>query len=306
MRRRRASAIPVALPSRSRYQPDVAPDYSHRFHAGNVGDVWKHCALVEVLRRTAAPVGRGPIAYLDTHAGDGRYPLGATGEWTDGIGRLWSVMHANESVARYTALCRRLGAGDARPVRYPGSPLLARAVLGDGVELDLWELDPSACDQLRPHVSADPATRLTCGDGLVALADAVRTAERRAAAVVVLIDPPYTQKADWIAVPDALARTVAASDRATFVLWYPVKSLTRPNAMFVRLAGAGVAATIVEVVTTPLDQQRRRLNGSGILLVRPPAGTIEALSAAAAAVGAACATRPDRWSTRLQSWPKAD
>jgi 23S rRNA (adenine2030-N6)-methyltransferase len=255
-----------------------------------------------VLRRVAATAGRGPIAYLDTHAGDGRYPLGATGEWTDGIGRLWATTHPNESVARYAALCRRLGAGDARPVRYAGSPLLARAVLGDVAELELWEHDPSACDRLRPHVSAAPTTHLTCGDGLAALADAVRTAERRAATVV-LIDPPYTQKSDWIAVPDALAGAVAATERACFLLWYPAKSLTRPNATFTRLAAAGVAATIVEVVTTPLDQQRRHLNGSGVVLVRPPAGTVEALAAAAAAIGATCATQPGRWSTRVQSWP---
>ena len=33
----------------SRYRSDAAADYSHRFHAGNVGDVWKHCVLVTVL-----------------------------------------------------------------------------------------------------------------------------------------------------------------------------------------------------------------------------------------------------------------
>jgi 23S rRNA (adenine2030-N6)-methyltransferase len=175
-------------------------------------------------------------------------------------------------------------------------------VLGDAAELELWERDPSACDQLRPHVSADARTRLTCDDGLAGLADAARAAERRAGAVVVLIDPPYTQKPDWIAVPDALARAATATDHACLMLWYPVKSLTRPNAMIARLAGAGVAATIVEVVTTPLDQQRRRLNGSGVLLVRPPADTLEALACAAVAIGATCATSPGRWSIRIQSW----
>ena len=264
--------------------------------------MWKHCALVEVLRRAAATAERGSIAYLDTHAGDGRYPLGATGEWTEGIGRLWTGLHANESLARYVTLCRRLGAGDARPVRYPGSPLLARAVLGDVAELELWERDPSACAQLRTQVSGDARTRLTCADGLAGLADAARAAERRAAVVVALIDPPYTQKSDWIAVPDALARAARATERACLMLWYPVKSLTRPNAMIARLAGAGVAATIVEVVTTPLDQQRPRLNGSGVLLVRPPAGTVDALAAAAAAVGAACSTSAGRWSTRVHAW----
>src|SRR5258707_1228873 len=81
--------------------------------------------------------------------------------------------------------------------------------------------------------------------------------------------------ADWLGVPDALARAAAQTKRACFLLWYPVKSLTRPNAMFARLADAGVPGTIVELVTTPLDQQRNRLNGSGVLLVRPPAGAIE-------------------------------
>jgi 23S rRNA (adenine2030-N6)-methyltransferase len=150
-------------------------------------------------------------------------------------------------------------------------------------------------------VSAHTRTHLTCADGLVGLADAARAAERRAAAVVVLIDPPYTQKGDWIAVPDALAGAAAATDRTCFMLWYPVKSLTRPNAMIARLATAGVAATVVEALTTPLDQQRRRLNGSGVLLVRPPAGTLEALAAAAVAIATICATRPGRWSTRILS-----
>jgi 23S rRNA A2030 N6-methylase RlmJ len=86
------------------------------------------------------------------------------------------------------------------------------------------------------------------------------------------------------------------------VLWYPVKSLTRPNAMLARLADAGVPGTIAELVTTPLDQQRNRLNGSGVLLVRPPAGAVETIAAAAPIVGAACATQSGRWSFRSQAW----
>jgi 23S rRNA (adenine2030-N6)-methyltransferase len=253
-----------------------------------------------VLERIASD---GPVSYLETHAGEGRYALASTGEWTEGIGRLWHRDVAHEAVARYVALCRRLGAGEARPVRYPGSPSIARAVLGDAADLVLWERDPRACEALRRHLGDDAHVRLTCDDGLAALADAVRSAERGAGPVVALLDPPYGQKADWTAVPDALARAAAASTRACFVLWYPVKSLTRPNAMLARLAAAGVAGGIVEVVTTPLDQQRNRLNGSGVLLVRPPSGAVEALAAAAAAIGEACATTPGRWSTRVQAWP---
>jgi 23S rRNA (adenine2030-N6)-methyltransferase len=281
----------------SRYREGAAPDYGHRFHAGNVGDVWKHCALIEVLRRA------GRVAYLDTHAGEGRYALGSTGEWTEGIGRLWQhpPNQGDDAVSRYVELCRRIGEGRERPVRYPGSPMIARAVLGADAEMTLWEREPETFEALRLMVGGDAHTRLVHEDGLAALADAAAAAERDAD-VVVLIDPPYTQKADWIAVPDALARAVAATQRACFVLWYPVKSLTRPNAMLARLADAGVPGTIAELVTTPLDQQRNRLNGSGVLLVRPPAGAVEAIAAAAPVIGAACATQSGRWSFRSQAW----
>jgi 23S rRNA (adenine2030-N6)-methyltransferase len=285
----------------SRYREGASPDYGHRFHAGNVGDVWKHCALIEVLRRVAG--SSSCVAYLDTHAGEGRYALGATGEWTEGIGRLWEYLpnQSDTAVARYVELCRRIGEGRERPVRYPGSPMIARDVLGADAAMTLWERDAPTCDALRIVVGGDARVSLVCDDGLVAIPDAAAAAEREAD-VVVLIDPPYTQKADWIAVPDALARAVAATKRACFVLWYPVKSLTRPNAMIARLADAGVPGTIAELVTTPLDQQRNRLNGSGVLLVRPPAGAIEAIAAAAPIVGATCATQSGRWSMRTQAW----
>ncbi|MDX2166762.1 MAG: 23S rRNA (adenine(2030)-N(6))-methyltransferase RlmJ, partial [Deltaproteobacteria bacterium] len=273
-----------------------------RFHAGNVGDVWKHCVLAEVLARGAAGAARA--AYLDTHAGEGNYPLGATGEWSEGIGRLWRQGPAADgAAARYLALCRRLGAGAERPTRYPGSPAFAAALLGDGAEIRLWERDAAVCGALRRALGGDRRVHLAHGDGLAGLADAVRDAERRCEAVVVLIDPPWLQKADWIAVPDALAQAAAASSRATFVLWYPVKSLTRPNAMIARLAAAGVAGTIAELVTTPLAQQRNRLNGSGVVLLRPPAGATAAIAEAAPELGAACATQAGTWSFRMQSWP---
>jgi len=240
---------------------------------------------------------------VDTHAGEGRYALGPTGEWTEGIGRVWHAPPAtDDAVARYVTLCRRLGAGTDRPTRYPGSPLLARAVLGPDAVLSLWERDAGTCAALRRTLGEDRHVELACGDGLLALPDALAAAERDADAVAVLVDPPYTQKADWIAVPDALARAAAATTRACLMLWYPVKSLTRPNAMIARLAAAGVAGTIAELVTTPLDQQRRRLNGSGVLLVRPPAGALETLAATAPILGAACATQEGRWSFRMQAW----
>ena len=75
--------------------------------------------------------------------------------------------------------------------------------------------------------------------------------------------------------------------------------------MIARLRAAGVGASVAELITTPLAQQRHRLNGSAILVVRPPAGTLTAIAAAASAVGAACATEAGTWSFRLQTWSGA-
>lgn len=286
--------------SPSRYRPDAPPDYDHRFHAGNVGDVWKHCVLVALLERLRA----GRVAYLETHAGRGRYPLGATGEWTEGIGRLWADPGSagGDAVDRYLQLCHRLAPGDERPHTYPGSPLFARAVLGAAAPLVLWERAPDTCASLRQEFAGDDAARIHCGDGLAALEDALAAAEASADHVVALIDPPYSQKRDWAAVADALVRAVHRAPRASLMLWYPVKSLTRPNAMVATLAAVGVRATLVELVTTPLAHQRQRLNGSGVVLVRPPEGATAAIAAAAAILGARCAVRAGVWSARVVSW----
>jgi len=287
----------------SRYRPDGPFDYSHRFHAGNVGDVWKHCVLLEVLRH-AAP-GTARIAYVESHAGEGGYALGPTGEWTEGIGKLWgdgARRDETDAVRRYVALCRELGMGAERPEHYPGSPVLAARALGPGARLTLFERDPAACGRLTAKLGPTSEAHVTCGDGLVALPSAVAEAEARGDRVVALVDPPFTQKPDWIAVPDAVIAAATATRAATILLWYPVKSLTRPNAMIARCKEAGVSATLAELVTTPLEHQRQRLNGSGMVLIRPPEGAVAAIAAAAPVLGARCATRAGAWSLRLVSW----
>jgi 23S rRNA (adenine2030-N6)-methyltransferase len=284
--------------TRSRYAPPgAAPDYSHRLHAGNVGDVWKHVVLVEVLAQVAAPAVRA--AYVETHAGEGRYALAATGEWTEGIGRLWTA--ASPVLARYLDVCGLHDGDDARPTSYPGSPLLARTILGPDAALALWERDETAAARLA-SVLDDAHTRVTCGDGLAALDDALGAASRRADAVVAFVDPPWSRKGDWHDVPDALVAAVRRQPRACLVLWYPVKSLTRPNAMIERLVDAGVTGVAAELLTTPLEHQRRRLNGSGMLLINAPAEAAERVAAAAPAVATPCATFPGVWSLRLRAF----
>jgi 23S rRNA (adenine2030-N6)-methyltransferase len=290
----------VAQP-RSRYRPEAPADYGHRFHAGNVGDVWKHCVLATVLARVVDEARH--VVYLETHAGEGSYPLLPTGEWTEGIGRLWDAdLTPGSPAARYLAHVRRLAGGARRPATYPGSPALARAVLGAAASFELWERDAHAFERLRAAFP-DGDARCHREDGVAALAPALRAAAGGGnSAVVALVDPPYSQKRDWIDVPAAVIGAAASSPRASLLLWYPVKSLTRPNAMIAAFQKAGVGGAIAELVTTPLEHQRSRLNGSGMLLVRPPAGALDAVAAAAPSIGARCATRGGAWSFRMVNW----
>jgi 23S rRNA (adenine2030-N6)-methyltransferase len=258
-----------------------------------VGDVWKHLVLREVL--AAASAGDSAVAYFETHAGEGQYRLADTGEWREGIGKLWDRHVRDAGVARYVAACRAVTNEASRPHVYPGSPLLAADVLGSAASITLWERDPEACRALQSCVGHDARVAVHAGDGMAALG-AARTA------TVVLVDPPWSAKDDWTRVPDAVITASRAMPRASLLLWYPIKSLTRPNAMLARFERAGVAATVAELVTTPLEHQRNRLNGSGVLLVRPPHGVVARIGALAPDVGDACATQAGAWALRVKAW----
>lgn len=283
--------------------------YSHRFHAGNVGDVWKHLALVAVLRRF---VDRSePVRYLDTHSGEGRYKLGPQGEWSEGIGRIWSAGDELQGVEReeltddlrgYWAAMRAPSPRTPRPTSIPGSPALAQHLLRETDSLELWEVDTDAAAVLARRIGDDPRVAIHCGDGPAALASAAQSSEREGFAPFALVDPPWSDRAEWNIVPTAVIDAVRSAPSLSVALWYPIKSLTRPNAMLNRFRQAGIAATTAELVTTPLELKRKRLSGSGVLLIQPPPGAVTALAAAAPALGRVCSTEGTQWSLRVVGW----
>src|SRR2546421_266830 len=198
-------------------------DYAHARHAGNAGDVFKHVALIALLDELLR--GPEPLLYLETHAGDGLYPLGSAGEWGDGVQRLWNV---REGLAgRYAEIVRDFSPqGSPRPEVVPGA---------------------QAASVLRRAV---PQAEVRQSDGLAAL-----PVEERA---LVLVDPPYTRKQEW----NDAARALVREKTAILALWYPIKALTRPRALIAQLAREGVHGTAVELHWTPLRLKRERLNGS--------------------------------------------
>jgi 23S rRNA (adenine2030-N6)-methyltransferase len=265
-----------------------------------MGDVLKHVALAAVLREAARDPA--PLLYVESHAGDGLYPLGSAGEWGEGISRLWDLPvcaapatpleHYRALVAPYSA------EGAARPHRYPGSPLVAQALLRQRPqdELRLFELDPQAARVLRAALGADGRAQVAEEEGLAGATRAVLEAQGRRA--VALVDPPYSEKSEWTEVARALPRLYRERPDAALLLWYPIKAMTRPAALLGALAAAGVHGTAVELVATPLRLKREKLNGAGMLLLHAPPAALAALCADLPALGARLSTRGE-WTSRL-------
>ncbi|MGH3399569.1 MAG: hypothetical protein ACRDPO_33275, partial [Streptosporangiaceae bacterium] len=112
-------------------------------HFGNIGDVWKHAVLAEVLEREP------PGWYAETHAGSGAYPVVPSGGRQYGFLRFLQVAPRFPVLARsrYRAIAASY-VGSGRGL-YPGSAVLAMTILGDATSYLLCDLDPESVTDLR-------------------------------------------------------------------------------------------------------------------------------------------------------------
>ena len=246
-------------------------NYRHAFHAGNFADVVKHVLLVALVERLAEKPK--PMAVIDTHAGIGVYDLTGeaprrTGEWRDGIGRLWRAAPSHPgAVARYLELVRALNAPDAaEPGTYPGSPELVRLLLRASDRLVLNELHPEDCASLRRAMGGDRRVHVHCRDGYELAAALVPPSERRG---LVLIDPPFEQRDEYARLVEALAEAHRRFATGTYMIWYPLKDPAVSGEFLERLAADGPPKTLaLELQVTATDPMR--MTGSGMILVNPP------------------------------------
>ena len=138
-------------------------DYAHVFHAGNVGDVLKHVVLAAVLEEAAR---QGPVTYVDTHAGEGLYQLRTTGEWTEGVFRLWrEPAIQGTGIDPWLRIVRALSSRADRPEKYPGSPWLAARLLGPDARLECFETASEPLEALRNHFLHDARFAVHGSDG---------------------------------------------------------------------------------------------------------------------------------------------
>jgi 23S rRNA (adenine2030-N6)-methyltransferase len=247
-------------------------NYRHAYHAGSFADVIKHAVLVRILVHLCAK----PQAFrvIDTHAGAGRYDLlgpeaSRTGEWREGIGRLLAASLGPEAkilIAPYLAAVRSFNRDDECRI-YPGSPLLARALMRRQDRLVACELEPGAAKALGHALKGDEHAKAIAIDGWTALNAYVPPKERRG---LVVVDPPFEQADDFTRLAGGLEQAHRKWPAGIYLLWYPIKDRAGPDALARRLKRTGIAKVLrAELMVFP-PNDFDRLNGSGLIVVNPP------------------------------------
>lgn len=243
--------------------------YQHGYHAGGPADLHKHIVLAELLARlTAKPRA---ISYVETHAGRGLYDLGGpeaakTGEWAQGIGRL----DPDPATPFGRALAAVRAAGG--PAAYPGSPLVARALLRPQDRLALMELHPAEHAALRAALRG-PEVAIHRREGFKGALALAPMKPRRG---LVLIDPSFEVKTEYAAAAAFVRRLLGKWPEVTVLLWYPLLPAGRHREMLADLAP--LPHRVDEVAFDPAPE--RGMTGSGLALVNAPHGAEAAFRAA--------------------------
>jgi 23S rRNA (adenine2030-N6)-methyltransferase len=240
--------------------------YQHAYHAGNLADVHKHALLATALdyltRKDKA------LSYFETHAGRGLYHLdGAearkTGEAAQGIGRVADWFAPDHPYARARAAI----AADHGASAYPGSPLIAAALLRPFDSMTLAELHPAEVAALR-EAMPQRYVQVLQEDGLAMALSRTPPDPRRGC---MLIDPSYEIKTDYDRIPDLIAKLHRKWNVGVLMLWYPILTNNAHSPMAQSLRIAFPEALSHEVRFGPA-RPGHGMVGSGIFMLNPPFG----------------------------------
>ena len=267
-------------------------NYQHAFHAGSFADVHKHVVLTRILEHLRAK----PAAFrvIDTHAGAGSYDLSGpeaarSGEWQDGVKRLFDALKNGAAqlggaksegaksegaksegaialLAPYLAIVAALNP-DGNLRSYPGSPVVATALMRQQDRLIACELEPRAAASLQACLRGERRAKVLAIDGWMALSANVPPKERRG---MVLLDPPYEDAADFARLPGALADAHRKWATGIYLLWYPIKERDAPDALVRRLRRLSVPKVLRCEITLGPPRADIGLVGSGLIIVNPP------------------------------------
>ena len=196
--------------------------YQHEYHAGNFADVHKHLVLWLVLDSLLAR--EKPFVALDLFAGSGLYRLdkGAaarSGEWREGVGRLWSLDRGPNTLRAWLDAIRGLQPDPERLTAYPGSPALIRKRLREQDHLVACELHPGAYAALQNVLRGDPRCHPHRRDAREAARALFPPQPRRGLA---LLDPAYERVQEYAEIPEITREIRRRWNTGIILVWYPL------------------------------------------------------------------------------------
>ncbi len=241
---------------------------------GNPADVFKHIVLLGLLQHLKRK--QSGFFVLDTHAGKGLYDLASieaikTGEFSTGIGKLWNAPVKTPLLTAYLAAIGKMNS-EAMKI-YPGSPLIIRDQLREHDSAAFCELHPEDYKTLKALMN-NAAVAVHHRDGYEALGALLPPKHARG---LILIDPPYEDRAELEILPQAIARGYRKFPQAIWAVWYPVKDRATLWQFEEAMIAGGIPRQMVIEFLLNEEADSRMLNGSGMLLINPPFGLTDAL-----------------------------
>jgi 23S rRNA (adenine2030-N6)-methyltransferase len=248
--------------------------YRHAFHAGNHADVLKHFVLVQLLRHFNQK--EKPYWVVDTHAGAGCYALDTAyaqknREYESGITRLWSRHDIPAAFGEYIDLVRSINAS-GKLQRYPGSPWFAMRLMREADRLRLFELHSSDVELLQKafaHRFAGAQRRYAIAesDGFASLKSVLPPPPRRG---LVLIDPAYEDKHDYLRVIAAAKEGLARFAGGTYALWIPQLTRSEPRQLIEKLQKLPADWLHVRLTVKTPAADGFGMHGSSMFVINPP------------------------------------
>jgi len=249
-------------------------------HFGEIGDVWKHLPLGDLLDRLR------PARYWETHAGSGTYRLDRSWEREYGVFTLLREAPRAPAIntSRYVGLVRTLPAGADGVPRYPGSARLAMDVLeGDSTYL-LCDLDPASVGdltRLARELDLVDVVRVERGDGLATIwARAQSLGPSDASSTFVFLDPfdASERSADDMDALDLFGRLAVGGFPS--MLWHAYDQVGDRRGIAERSATVGVAVHALDIETAFLREETTLnpgIEGCELLLANVPADVVDHL-----------------------------
>lgn len=256
--------------------------YQHAYHAGNIADIHKHGILSVLLARLKEK--KSPLTYMETHAGSGLYDLSGpeslkTGEAGHGILKYLQmdippVGHPYRTVLDQVR--NKFGENF-----YPGSPVIARSLLGKDDNIHLMELHPAENKNL-VRIMRGWGAHIHLRDGFEGVLGISPPNPRRG---LVFIDPSYEVKTEYGDAAEFVKNLHKKWPEATIVLWYPLLAAGLHKGMGSALDDANLKNLTRHEVSFSTHKETHRILGSGAVIINTPFGTEQAISEVCAWMG---------------------